>query len=288
MYTTLISTHQLADHYLDPGWVIVDCRFDLTNPDWGFQDYQRAHIQGAVYAHLDHDLAGPITSQTGRHPLPAPEKFKQTVEKLGIQPNSQVIVYDTTGGGFAGRLWWMMRLIDHSAVALLDGGFVKWEQEGYPIKDGIELRQPVRWDRPIVYNNAMIVDADEVERIRQNAAYRLIDARAPERFSGEVEFIDPVAGHIPGAVNRFHGQNLLPDGTLKSPEILYEEFKNLLDGVNPENSVLYCGSGVTSCHHLIAMEIAGIPNARLYVGSWSEWIRDPDRPQQKEQPTSQL
>jgi thiosulfate/3-mercaptopyruvate sulfurtransferase len=277
MYTNLITTHQLSQHFLEPNWMIIDCRFDLTNPNWGFTDYQRAHIPGAVYAHLDQDLASPITPATGRHPLPSPDQFKQKLEEWGIRPDSQVIVYDTTGGGFAGRLWWMLRLINHQAVALLNGGFNHWVQDGYPVKAGIETREPVRWDHPLTLQSDMLVSADEVERIRQDPAYCLIDARAPERFRGEIEPIDIIAGHIPGAINRFHGQNLQADGTLKPAADLRKEFDALLGKIPAENVVVYCGSGVTSCHHIIAMEAAGLPGAKLFVGSWSEWIRNPNR-----------
>jgi thiosulfate/3-mercaptopyruvate sulfurtransferase len=277
MYTNLITTDQLSQHYLDPNWVIIDCRFDLTNPNWGFNDYQRAHIPGAVYAHLDHDLASPITPVTGRHPLPSPDQFKQKLEEWSIRPNSQVIVYDTTGGGFAGRLWWMLRLINHQAVALLNGGLNHWVKGGYPVKAGIETREPVTWDGPLTLQTDMMVSADEVEWIRQDPAYCLIDARAPERFRGEIEPIDPIPGHIPGAINRFHGQNLQADGTLKPVGELRKEFDSLLGKIPAANAVVYCGSGVTSCHHIIAMEAAGLPGAKLYVGSWSEWIRDPNR-----------
>jgi thiosulfate/3-mercaptopyruvate sulfurtransferase len=278
LYTHLITAAQLAQSYLNPDWVLIDCRFDLANPDWGFQDYQRAHIPGAVYAHLDKDLSSPVTPHTGRHPLPSPQQFQHKLQEWGIQPASQVVVYDTTGGSYAGRLWWMMRFFNHPAVALLDGGFGKWVQSGYPTKDGIETRPPVTLEYTPSFQQDMLVDAQEVERIRQDPNYRLIDARAPERFRGEIEPIDPVAGHIPGAVNRFHGQNLQTDGTLKPVDQLRKEFLDILGETPPEQTVLYCGSGVTSCHHLIAMEAAGLPGAKLYIGSWSEWIRDPHRP----------
>jgi thiosulfate/3-mercaptopyruvate sulfurtransferase len=277
MYTHLISSQTLAENYNNPDWVLVDCRFDLTNPAWGFQDYQRAHIPGAVYAHLDHDLSSPITPQTGRHPLPSPEDFKARMETWGISHNSQVVVYDTTGGGFAGRLWWMLRFFNHPAVALLNGGFAAWQREGLPTKSGIEHRQPVKIEESLTSRMEMMVDAHEVDRIRQDPDYCLLDARAPERFRGEVEPLDTIAGHIPGAENRFHGQNIQADGTFKSLELLRREFQEILGEVPPERLVVYCGSGVTSCHHLIAMEAAGLTGARLYVGSWSEWIRDPDR-----------
>jgi thiosulfate/3-mercaptopyruvate sulfurtransferase len=277
MFTNIISVDQLDQYYQDTSWVIVDCRFELLSPDWGFADYQRAHIPGAVYAHLDKDLAAPITPQSGRHPLPSPESFNKKLEEWGILPASQVVVYDTSGGGIAGRLWWMLRLFNHMAVALLDGGFQKWVEDGHPVRGGIETREMVNRKIPDLQPD-LFVNADGIERMRQDPNYRLIDARTPERYRGETEPIDTIAGRIPGAVNRFHGQNLQPDGTFKPAAELRQEFQSLLDDTSPENAVVYCGSGVTSCLHLIAMDVAGLHGAKLYVGSWSEWIRDPHRP----------
>lgn len=276
MFTKIVSTQELADHLLDPDWVIIDCRFDLAKPDWGQQSYLEAHIPGAAYAHLDRDLAGPVTSETGRHPLPKIEDMTRRFENWGIRPTSQVVVYDTAGGAFADRLWWLLRFLGHRAAAVLDGGFGKWQHENRPVAAGPETIEP-----GLFHPNpdwSMVVDASDVERIRQDPAYRLIDARAPERYRGEREPIDPVAGHIPGAVNRFHGANLAPDGTFLPPQNLREQFDVLIGQTLPENVVVYCGSGVTSIHHILAMELAGLPGARLYVGSWSEWIRDKKRP----------
>lgn len=276
MYTTIISTEELATHLHDPAWAIIDCRFDLAKPDWGAGSYAEAHIPGAVYAHLNRDLSAPVTDQTGRHPLPEVDTLVMTLGNWGIGNNTQVVAYDTTGGSYAGRLWWLLRFLGHNAVAVLDGGFPKWQKEGRPVTGGVEHRTPSHFTGKPDWSLA--TSADEVEQIRLDPGYRLIDARAPERFRGEVEPIDPVAGHIPGAVNRFHALNLSPDGTFLPPEILRAQFEDLLQGISPENAVVYCGSGVTSIHHLIAMQIAGLPGARLYPGSWSEWIVDRKRP----------
>ncbi len=276
MYTTIISTGELATHLNDSGWVIIDCRFDLAKPEWGFSAYQEMHIPGAGYAHMDHDLSGPVTPQTGRHPLPDVDVMAQRLGNWGIGPGTQVVVYDNAGGAFADRLWWLLRFLGHRQAAVLDGGFPKWQRESRPVASGVERRPPATFlpcpDR------SMVVSAGEVERIRQDPAYLLVDARAAERYRGEQEPIDPVAGHIPGAVNRFHGLNLSPQGVFLSPEVLRAEFDALVGDTSPENVIVYCGSGVTSIHHILAMELAGIPGARLYAGSWSEWIRDPERP----------
>jgi thiosulfate/3-mercaptopyruvate sulfurtransferase len=276
MFNTIISTDELSKHLADLGWVIIDCRFDLAKPDWGFTSYQESHIPGAIYAHIDRDLAGPITPETGRHPLPDVDVMAQQLGRWGIGADTQVVVYDTMGGAFAVRLWWQMRFLGHAQAAVLDGGFPKWQRQGRPTTTGIENRTPAQF---IPHPDwSMIVDAKEVERIRQDPAYRLVDARAPERYRGEREPIDPVAGRIPGAINRFHGLNLSPEGVLLPPDTLRAQFHELVGDTPPENVIVYCGSGVTSIHHILAMEVAGLPGARLYPGSWSEWIRDPKRP----------
>lgn len=275
MYTTIISTEALSNHLNDPDWVIIDCRFDLAKPDWGFTSYQEAHIPGAGYAHLDHDLAGPVTPQTGRHPLPDVSEMAGRLGYWGIRQDTQVVVYDTAGGAFAGRLWWLLRFLGHPRAAVLDGGFQKWQRESRLVNSGVERREPVIFTPQPDWS--MVVFAGDVERIRQDPAYRLVDARSAERYRGEKEPIDPVAGHIPGAVNRFHGQNLTPEGVFLPPEKLRAEFEALVGNTPSENVVVYCGSGVTSIHHILAMQLTGLPGARLYVGSWSEWIRDPKR-----------
>lgn len=278
-YNTLVSTETLANHLNDPDWLIFDCRFDLANPDWGFSQYQAGHIPGAVYVHLNEDLSGKATPKTGRHPLPDPDAFARKCSSWGIIPDKQVVVYDTAGGSFGDRLWWMLRASGHDRVAILDGNFPKWLAENRPLSVGIENPRPKQGEIVAVpFNPNWIVNADEVKNTLGDPGYLLIDARAPERFSGAIELIDPVAGHIPGAINRYYGMDLNPDGTFKSPEILRAEFQSLLQGVALENTVVYCGSGVTSCHLLVAMELAGLKGARLYTGSWSEWCRDPSRP----------
>ena len=276
METTLISTSELQPHLTDENWAIVDCRFDLARPEWGFGEYQKSHIPGAIYAHIDKDLAGPVTPVSGRHPLPDIDAFVRRLEAWGIGDETQVVAYDTSGGSFAVRLWWLLRWLGHPAVAVLDGGFPKWEAEGRPTTVGIETRPPAEFHPSPDWS--IIATADEVDRIRQDPDYLLIDARAPERYRGEVEPIDPVAGHIPGAINRFYGLNLGPDGTFLPPEALRRQFQQLIGSIPPDHVVVYCGSGVTSIHHLLALELAGLPGPRLYAGSWSEWIRDPKRP----------
>lgn len=275
-FTNLISTAELAANLENPDWVVVDCRFDLAKPDWGEQAYREAHIPGAVYAHLDRDLSGPKTSQTGRHPLPGEAELFAALSRLGIGPGVQVVVYDSNGGAYAVRLWWLLKLYGHNAAAVLDGGFPKWQLESRPTSAGEENNTPRVFTGTL--NSGMIADEHDAARAAQDPAGLLVDARAPERYRGETEPIDPVAGHIPGAVNRFHSQNLGPDGTMKPPDQLRAEFEQLLDGADPQKTVFYCGSGVTSIHHLLAMESAGLPGGKIYVGSWSHWIRDPQRP----------
>ena len=278
-YEILVSTETMASHLHDPDWLVFDCRFNLDDLDWGFAAYQAGHIPGAVYVHLNEDLSAKITPTTGRHPMPDPEIFARKCATWGIRPDSQVVVYDDAGGSFADRMWWMLRAAGHRAAAVLDGGFPKWVAEDRPTVKGIEKPgQPASRKAGIPFDPALLVDADFVEGILHDPNYVLIDARAAERFNGLNETRDPIAGHIPGALNRYYGENLNPDGTFKSPETLREEFQALLKGVSPENTILYCGSGVTSCHLLVAMELAGLKGARVYAGSWSEWCRNPARP----------
>ncbi|MEN6570459.1 MAG: sulfurtransferase [Anaerolineaceae bacterium] len=275
-YDLIISAEDLLKHLNDPKFVIVDCRFNLAEPDWGAIEYQALHIPGAVYADLDHDLAAPRTSTTGRHPLPSEEQMVTVFSRLGIDHSKQVICYDATSGSFAARLWFMLKFCGHETTAVLDGGFVNWHARGYPIESGINTNPPANFIPKM--HPEMIVDTADVESLHLDTHWRLIDARAPERYAGINEPIDPVSGHIPGALNRFHEWNLNADGLFKSPGELRKEFAPLVDPEHPENTIAYCGSGVTSAHHLIAMRLAGFPMPKLYVGSWSEWIRDPARP----------
>jgi thiosulfate/3-mercaptopyruvate sulfurtransferase len=275
-YTTLIETGQLASSLADPSWAIVDCRFDLKDTSAGERAYEAAHVPGAVYAHVDRDLSGQKSGANGRHPLPDSEVFVETVARLGIDAATQVVVYDQDTGGFASRLWWMLRWMGHDAVALLNGGFARWTAEGRPTRPGVEVRnrrQFVAHPRP-----EMVVTAADVAALAGRTDWRLVDARAPERFRGEVEPIDRVPGHIPGAVNVPFQENIDAPGTFRSPESLAERFRSALEPVDPSRVVNYCGSGVTACQNILALEHAGLHGSKLYAGSWSEWSSDPSRP----------
>lgn len=272
MHTTLVSTQQLAGH---PEWRVFDCRHDLAKPELGEAQYRQAHIPGALFAHLERDLSAPKTGTNGRHPLPDPGAFIAWLGQQGLEPSDQVVCYDAGNGAMAARLWWMLRWVGHKAVAVLDGGLAQWLAETRPVT--AEMPRYAHCSYPVNARRvAAAVDLGEVERHRERMF--LLDARAPARFSGEQEPIDPVAGHIPGAHNRFNIENLTPRGTFKDKESLRSEFLKILGDRNPSEVVHYCGSGVAACHNLLAMDIAGLHGGRLYAGSWSEWSADPQRP----------
>ncbi len=273
--TTLISTAELAQHLSDPNYALLDCRFDLLKPEWGEAEYQRAHIPGAAYAHLDRDLSGAITPASGRHPLPAAQDFIARACAWGIDARTQVIAYDAGNAAYAARVWWLLRYFGHAAVAVLDGGFAKWARENRATRGGSETRRRV--DFRGAPRAEMLADAREVERVRADTDYRVIDARLRARYRGEHEPMDPVAGHIPGAVNRPYDKNISSAGVFRAPAELRDEFASLLGDAPPANAVVYCGSGVTACQIILALEHTGLRGARLYAGSWSEWIRDPAR-----------
>lgn len=274
--TTLVSTAELARH---PEWRVFDCRHDLAKPYLGEQQYAQAHIRGALFASLDQDLSAPATGRNGRHPLPDPAIFAAWLGRQGLRPGDQVVAYDAGNGAMASRLWWMLRWLGHDAAAVLDGGLAKWLQEGREVTAEVPSFAATEYlARPRPEMNA---DVEFVERRLGAAGMLLLDARAPARFLGEAEPIDPVAGRIPGARNRFNSENLAPDGTFKSADALRAEMLALLGDRDPAAIVHYCGSGVAACHNLLAMEVAGLPGSRLYAGSWSEWIADPRRPQAK-------
>jgi thiosulfate/3-mercaptopyruvate sulfurtransferase len=276
MSSTLVSTEQLAAQLDNPDWVVIDCRFTLTDPAAGRNAYAVNHIQGARYAHLDDDLASPITAHSGRHPLPDAETLCAKLGAWGVGSRSQVVVYDDSFGSMAVRLWWLLRWLGHDQVALLDGGLPKWQREKRAMSNALPVIAPQVFQCKL--NAAMNVDAAMVEAIRQSPAHRLIDARPEQRFSGEREPLDKVAGHIPGSINWVFEENLDFDGTYLPPDELRAAYLPLLGGTAPENVVHTCGSGVTASHNLLAMEIAGLSGSRLYPGSWSEWITDPARP----------
>ena len=267
-FTTIIDVETLAGHYTDPDWVIIDCRFDLLDKSVGRQHYQIGHIPGAVYAHLEEDLSVPMgpAGEGGRHPLPSPEQMMAVFGRFGIGQNTQVVAYDDTSGHYAARLWWMLRFMGHDSVALLDGGWPAWQEAGLPVRSGAEQNEPrdftglPRWDRLVLLDD--VPDSQ-----------LLVDGRAPERYRGETEPIDPVPGHIPNAINRPYSLNWTEQGRWRSQENLLADYLTLLVETAPEDAVFYCGSGVSACVNLVGMVRAGLPQGRLYVGSWSEWSR---------------
>lgn len=270
----IITASELSDHLDDPGWLVVDCRFALANPDEKEIQYLEAHIPGAIYVHLDRDLSAEIIpGKTGRHPLPAPEQAARRLGELGITSKMQVVAYDDQGGALAaGRLWLILRWLGHDRAAVLDGGWQKWLQEARPTVSGRESRPPGTFE--INLREGLFAGIDEVERIRQDPDYRLVDIRLPERYRGEVEPLDRIAGHIPGAINIPYLSNLAEDWTFLPPEVLRKRYSAILGDVNISQVVLYCGSGVTSILSLLALLHAGLGQARIYPGSWSEWIAD--------------
>ena len=276
-FDTLVNADTLAAHLEDPDWVVFDCRFSLDKPERGRDDYHRGHIPGAHYAHLDEDLSDPKRPDTGRHPLPEVARFADWLGRQGVTTGRQVVAYDDAGGAVAARLWWMLRWVAHPAAAILDGGWQAWLDGGYPTGDVAPRTEPV--DFVPQADDASWVDSARVASAIGDVTRRIVDARAPMRFSGAKEPIDPVAGHIPSALNLPFTDNLDRQGRFRSPAELEAVYRALLDDDVPAESVIHmCGSGVTACHNLLAMELAGIPGSRLYVGSWSEWITDPARP----------
>ncbi|MCZ6718050.1 MAG: sulfurtransferase [Gammaproteobacteria bacterium] len=270
MYTTLIDTRRLSQHLDDPDWVIVDCRFDLMNPEVGEDAYLDSHIPKAVFAHLDHDLSEPPVAGRGRHPMPTSEALRDLFSRLGIEQGKQVVTYDGVCGAFAARLWWMLRYMGHHGVAVLDGGWQAWRDAGLPTQRGRETNTPANFNGTA--QTTWLVSIDEVPEVPL-----LIDSRESARYKGDYEPLDRVAGHIPGATNYFWKNNLAEDGRFLSPEKLRQSLKKLTRGAPISDAVFYCGSGVTACHNLLAVVHAGLPDARLYAGSWSEWSSDPGR-----------
>ncbi|MCA2998224.1 MAG: sulfurtransferase [Rhodocyclaceae bacterium] len=270
----LVSPQTLATHATDPDWIVFDCRHDLMNAGKGESMYREGHVPGAFFANLDTDLSGEKTGLNGRHPLPSPAAFSAFLARHGVTERSTVVAYDDVGGQFAARLWWLCRWVGLRNVSLLDGGVQNWVAAGHTLHTAIPQtrRSPFAGRSDAL----MVVGVNELLHRVNQSGLTLIDARAPERYRGEVEPIDPVAGHIPGAVNRFYKENLNVDLTMKAPDVLRDAFANIVEAGS--EVVHQCGSGVTACANIFAMEYAGLTGSRLYAGSWSEWIADPSRP----------
>jgi thiosulfate/3-mercaptopyruvate sulfurtransferase len=275
-FATLVSVDQLQDHLEDPAWRVIDVRHDLMDAEAGPRAYTAGHIPGAVFAHTDHDLSGAKNGRNGRHPLPGRADVVQAFRRWGVNDDTQVVAYDANGGNFAVRLWWLARWLGHTRVAILDGGWPRWvAKTGRSSAEPAAVAPGLFTDRSSPMPLAV---ADDVARNLVTRERLVLDARTPERYRGEQEPIDPVAGHIPGAINRPWQRNLEADQTFKSPQALRREFEAALGSTPPARVIHQCGSGVTACHNILAMEIAGLAGSALYAGSWSEWIADPARP----------
>jgi thiosulfate/3-mercaptopyruvate sulfurtransferase len=274
--STLVSAQDLSLSLGSEDLLVFDCRFDLADTDKGRREYRQAHIPGAQYAHLDEHLSSPITPDSGRHPLPDMESLCQWLSDCGMTGDKQVVAYDDSGGAMAVRLWWLLKGLGHERVALLDGGWPAWAKLGLPVET--ETVTPQATDFRAEFDTGLVVSTDELERNLDQPSLQVVDVRSSERFRGEAEPIDPVAGHIPGALNLPLTENLDENGFFKSTQELRALYQPLVDRYPVDNQVYMCGSGVTACHSLLALVCAGYPMPRLYAGSWSEWIRDPARP----------
>lgn len=275
-FTTLIDVATLAARRGREDLAIFDCRFDLANPAWGEAEYAVAHVPGALYLHLDRDLSSPVTADSGRHPLPDPEVFARRLAELGVDERCQLVAYDQGPGAYAARLWWLARWVGLSRVAVLDGGFAAWRAAGLPVETAVRAPRPATFT-PRVSDDAW-VDSDTVDALRLRPGHLLVDARGADRFAGRNETIDPIGGHVPGARNHPFLANLGTDGRFLAADALRRRWTTILGSLPPDAVIAMCGSGVTACHNLLALEHAGLTGARLYAGSWSEWIRDSRRP----------
>lgn len=273
-FTTLIDATALASH--DDALAVFDCRFELGNPQWGEGEFAREHIPGAQYLHLDRDLSGPVAPHSGRHPLPDPAGFARRIGALGAGADIQLVAYDQGNGAYAARFWWLARWIGLRNVAVLDGGISAWRAAGLPLES--VARAPRPRDLPVTLQEGVALSSGQLDELRQRPGTLLVDARGADRFAGRNETIDPVAGHVPGARNLPFAGNLGADGKFLAPEALRRRWSVFLGSQPPTAVVAMCGSGVTACQNLLALEHAGLGGARLYPGSWSEWIRDTRRP----------
>lgn len=277
MYTSLISTEQLAAHLDDEHWLVFDCRFTLTDVHAGKKAYEKDHIPGAIYADLEQDLSAAVTETSGRHPLPDRDTLARTLSQWGFDRQKQVVVYDDIFGSIAARMWWLLKWLGHDNVALLNGGYPKWKREQRPLENTAPEPSATGFTCTQTRDN-MVVTSEEVTAAMDENESIIIDVRAEERFEGIHEPIDRIAGHIPGAINHPYDENLDISGEYLPTEELRPMYQNLLKDHVADKTIMMCGSGVTACHNLIAMEHLGLKGAKLYVGSWSQWITDPTRP----------
>ncbi len=276
-YQTIISTHELNEHLDDARWVIFDCRFSLLDTAAGERQYREGHIPGARYANLDNDLSGPITAASGRHPLPDPQELEYKLQQWGVNANSQIVAYDDADGAIAARLWFLLRWLGHRDVAVLDGGITQWQTQGCELSTVIPV--PHRGDFQSQCDDSCWVSTDELVRRLQLGDVMLFDARSEERYNGASEPLDSKAGHVPGAINRPYQESLDTAGRFRSQAELAQEWATQLQRTAGSGAAIHmCGSGVTACHNILSMEMSGYQGSRLYVGSWSEWIRSDQRP----------
>lgn len=273
----LFSSQDLHTAIKTNACIVVDCRFDLGDPDSGHRDYLEAHIPGAIYAHLDDDLSSPVTATSGRHPLPAADDFAAFLARTGWHPGINLVAYDNAGGAIAARLWWLMKYFGHDCASLLDGGITSWQSAGYDLESG-QVTTSVTTPVSFSSNSELVVGTAELFENLGARLKVLVDVRASERYNGEFEPIDFIAGHIPGSVNYPLQLNLKQNGEFKPAEQIREGLLGLSNGHATKDVVYMCGSGVTACHALFAAELAGLSGSKLYAGSWSEWIRDQSRP----------
>lgn len=271
---TLVSTAELAAHLAD--WRVFDCRHDLVNPAIGAEQYAQSHLPGAAFASVDRDLSSAKTGKNGRHPLATPDAFCAWLGRQGVKRTDTIVCYDQSGGTYSSRLWWMLRWIGHDDVAVLDGGFPKWVKEGRPVTTDVPAFAATTYSgQP---DDSMHVSAAWIEARIGKPELAILDARTAQRYAGIGETIDPIGGHIPGALNRFYMENVGADGCLKPAAELREAFTKLLGSTPPSSLVQQCGSGVSACVNILAMEHAGLHGSKLYPGSWSEWCANPARP----------
>jgi thiosulfate/3-mercaptopyruvate sulfurtransferase len=284
MYSLIVSAQTAVQHLNDPNWIFLDIQFDLMNPEAGRAAYAKTHIPNALFVDIETELSGPKTGKNGRHPLPSIENAQSLFTSLGVSKGKQVVVYDHSGNMFSARVWWMLRWLGFESVAVLDGGLAFWQKMGFPVSSGQVERPAIEQTKENFQfepkAERLWLWQDVMSNIGKQPGIRhcLVDARAPERFSGEQEQMDPVAGHIPGANNYFWKNNLDPEGCFLPQALLREQFLSVV-GQQMENGVVHqCGSGVSACHNVLAFELAGLGESALYAGSWSEWCADPSRP----------